>query len=610
MRYLLCLTLSFLLSATDTSMITPIKVTISPINLAQHQIEIQMTLPSGFLREGGTLALPTWTPGSYLVRDYAKFVDQVQTLKGESLVKVDKQQWKVPPHQGEMTIRYRVYGNIMSVRENYIDQSQAHLVGANTFLYAPSDFDRPYEISFKGFPSTWKVACGLVDSDGVVRASNYDLLVDSPIQLGTFRSHYWESQGTRFELAITGDHNGDENRLVRDFEKIVNETVKIFGSFPFKKYVFLLGFSPNSRGGLEHLQSTSLLSDPFRFDKEEGYYTLYQLAAHEFFHAWNVKRIKDVVLGPFDYSKENYTKLLWFHEGFTSYMEHQIVNRAGVVPWKYSIKQYENLWASVSQHPGRLNQSLEESSFDSWIRYYQPNEWTEVTSISYYDHGELTGWLMEAEIIEGSKGQKGLKDLFRELWMSHGAQGVGIIDADIQKAFEKISGKPSAPFWDQYIRRSGVPSPKTLASVFGLKFKFETTTDRLSQEEKKNPQIVERSKVYAGLRFQGESSGGTNIISSVAPGGPADQAGLSVGYEILFVNGCRTLNAGDVNKRISDSKVGATVKIIASHRGRQKAVDLTTTENPLRTLKIELDRNTSPEAQKNFENWSGHSFVP
>lgn len=162
-------------------------------------------------------------------------------------------------------------------------------------------------------------------------------------------------------------------------------------------------------GGLEHLQSTSLLSDPFRFDKEEGYYTLYQLVAHEFFHAWNVKRIKDVVLGPFDYSKENYTKLLWFHEGFTSYMEHQIVNRAGVVPWKYSIKQYENLWNLVAQHPGRLSQSLEESSFDTWIRYYQQNEWTEVSSISYYDHGELTGWLMEAEIVEGSKGQWGLK---------------------------------------------------------------------------------------------------------------------------------------------------------------------------------------------------------
>jgi len=136
MRYLLCLTLSFLLSATDTSMITPIKVTISPINLAQHQIEIQMTLPSGFLREGGTLALPTWTPGSYLVRDYAKFVDQVQTLKGESLVKVDKQQWKVPPHQGEMTIRYRVYGNIMSVRENYIDQSSPPCGGQYLFVCA------------------------------------------------------------------------------------------------------------------------------------------------------------------------------------------------------------------------------------------------------------------------------------------------------------------------------------------------------------------------------------------------------------------------------------------------------------------------------------------
>ncbi|GDX12424.1 peptidase M61 [Acidobacteriota bacterium] len=608
MRFFFYLTLGFLLSAADAPMLAPIKVTILPVNLAQHQIEVHLTLPSDLLNEGGTLALPAWTPGSYLIRDYAKFVDQVQILKGEPLVKVDKQQWKVPPHQGALTIRYRVYGNLMSVRENYIDESQAHLIGTNTFMYAPNHLERPYEISFKGFPASWKIACGLLDKEGVVRAANYDLLVDSPIQIGTFRSHQWESQGARFELAITGDHNGDESRLVRDIEKIVNETGKIFGNFPFKKYVFLLGFSPNTRGGLEHLQSTSLLSDPFRFDKEEGYYTLYQLVAHEFFHAWNVKRIKDVVLGPFDYSKENYTKLLWFHEGFTSYMEHQIVNRAGVVPWKYSIKQYENLWNLVAQHPGRLSQSLEESSFDTWIRYYQQNEWTEVSSISYYDHGELTGWLMEAEIVEGSKGQWGLKDLFRELWINHGTQG--ITDADIQKVYEKLSGKPSAPFWDQYIRRSSAPNSKTLASVFGLKFKFETPTDRLSEDEKKNLQIVERSKVYAGIRFQGESSGGTNIISSVIPGGPADQAGLSVGYEILFVNGWRTLSASEVNKRIADAKLGETVKIVASHRGRQKVLNLVVSENPLKSLKLEFAKSASPEAQKNFSDWSGHSFLP
>lgn len=608
MRHFFYLVLTSLLLASETPMLAPIKVTVLPINLAQHQIEIQMTLPSGFLNDGGTLALPSWTPGSYLVRDYAKFVDQVRIIGGDFLEKLDKQQWKVPPHQGALTIRYRVYGNIMSVRENYIDESQAHLIGANTFMYAPQNLDRPYEISFKGFPKSWKIACGLLNSEGTVQAPNYDLLVDSPIQLGTFRLHEWDSQGTRFKLAITGDHNGDESRLVRDIEKIANETGKIFGSFPFKNYVFLLGFSPNSRGGLEHLQSTSLLSDPFRFEKEEGYYTLYQLVAHEFFHAWNVKRIKDVVLGPFDYSKENYTKLLWFHEGFTSYMEHQIVNRAGVVPWKYSVKQYETLWSQVANHPGRANQTLEESSFDTWIRYYQPNEWTEVSSISYYDHGELTGWLMEGEIVEGSQGRWGLKDLFRELWMRNGTQGIS--DSDIQKVFEKLSGKPAGPFWDQYIRRSGPPNSRTLAAAFGLKFKFESPTDRLSQDERSNPQLIERSRVYTGLRFQGEASGGSNIISSVTPGGPADQAGLSVGYEILFVNGWRTLNGGEVQKRIADVRVGESVKIVAAHRGRQKEVTLVVSENPLKSLRLELDKHAPIEAQKNFSNWSGYPFSP
>ncbi len=605
-RYIFFLALGCILSATNSVMITPIKITVTPINLAQHQIEVELVIPNGLLNQGGTIAIPTWTPGSYLVRDYARFIDQVRIPSGGTLIKVDKQQWKVPPHEGALTIRYRVYGNLMTVRENYIDEFQAHLMGANTFMYVPGHLDLPYEIRFKGFPSTWKIACNLQDEDGVLRAPNYDLLVDSPIQLGTFRSHTWRSGDTQFELAVTGDHNGDENRFVKDFAKIANETKAIFGSFPFKKYIFLLGFSPNIRGGLEHLQSTSLLMDPFVFDKEEGYYALYELVAHEFFHAWNVKRIKDVVLGPFDYSQENYTKLLWFHEGFTSYMEHQIVNRAGVVPWKHSMKGYENLWNSVSQDPGRLSQNLEEASFDTWIRYYKQNEWTEVTSINYYAHGELTAWLMEGEIVDGSMGKRGLKDLFKELWNSRGTQG--ITDADVQKAYEKVSGKSASLFWDRYIRSSSAPDSKTLASVFGLIFKFQSPDERLSEDDKKNPQIVERSKIYSGIKFAVNTSGGTNIISSVFPGGPADQAGLSNGNEILFVNGWRTTNANEVNKRIAEVKVGTKIEIIASQRGRQKMIFLTAVVNNSKNLKLSFSKTASPEAQKNFSNWSGHPF--
>lgn len=581
-----------------------ISIIVRPLDLAQHQVQVELRLPDDATRKGATLALPAWTPGSYLVRDYARFVDRVEATDGAGkalpIAKVDKQSWKLPAASG-VTVRYRVYGNDLSVRTNHVDATHAHLVGAATYLYLEKDLGRPYEIRFEGFPQTWKVATALPEAKGVYRAPDYDTVVDSPVELGTFRTHRFHAMNADFELAITGEHNGDEARMASDAEKIVAATGNIFGGFPFQRYVFLLTFSPKTGGGLEHKASTSLLCDPLIFDKPEGYWRLSNLMAHEFFHAWNVKRLHDPVLGPFNYAEENYTKLLWFHEGFTSCMEHAIALRAGVVPWSSSAKAIGQGWTHLSQTPGRHEQSLEESSYDAWIRGYKPTEFSANSAIDYYGKGELVGLLMEADLRLATGGKAGLPDLFAKLWKERGEKGV--TDADIRKAYKELGGDPE-PFWNAYIRGRKELDGSLLERAFGLKLEAKAPWETLSAEEQKDPEAVRRAKAWTGLVF---GKDGTSI-QNVIPGSPADEAGLANPMEILAVNGWRVTSGAEVLARCADADPGGKAELVAVNRGRIFTTTLVVAENPTRTYTLMVDPSATDAQRAAFQAWTGQPF--
>ena len=582
-----------------------IQVTVRPLDLAQHQIEVTLRLPDDATKKGAVLALPAWTPGSYLVRDYARFVDRVEAKDGAGralpIEKRDKQSWTLPAATG-VTVSYRVYGNDLSVRTNHIDGAHAHLVGAATFLYLEQDLARPCEIRFEGFPADWKIATAMPLKDGAYAAKDYDTLVDSPVELGTFHLHRFHALNADFELAITGAHNGDEARMAADAEKIVIAAGNIFGGFPFERYVFLLTFSPKTGGGLEHKASTSLLCDPFIFDKPEGYWRLDTLMAHEFFHAWNVKRLHDPVLGPFNYAQENYTKLLWFHEGVTSYMEDVIALRAGVVPWSSVAKGIGSSWTQLSQTPGRLEQSLQESSFDAWIRQYKPTEFSGNSGVGYYEKGQLVGLLMEAALREATAGKAGMPELFARLWKEHGEKGV--TDADIRKAFRDISGQDPEPFWDAYIRGRKELNGAALERAFGLKLEAKAPWEALSPDDQKDPEAVRRAKAWTGLSFGPAGS----VIKNVIPGSPADAAGLANPMEILAVNGWRTATGAEVIARFADADPGGRVEVAAANRGRVFTTSLTVGENPTRTWSLNTDPAATDAQKAAFEAWTGQPF--
>jgi predicted metalloprotease with PDZ domain len=511
------------------------------------------------------------------------------------LEKLDKQRWALPASRGDLTVRYRVYANDLTVRTTHVDPTHAQVIPAATFLYLEGQLDRPVSVRFEGFPAGWKVASALPLKQDAYQARDYDTLVDSPFELGTFRTRGFKTGGTTFQLAFTGEHNGDEARITEATRKIVEAAGAIFGGFPFQRYLFLFTFAPGLRGGLEHRDCTSLISDSHAFDRQEGYHALHQLVAHEFFHAWNVKRLHDPALGPFDYSRENPTKMLWFHEGLTSYMEHVIVLRAGVVPWSHTAKELARCWSEQVQRPGRLEQSLEESSWDTWIRLYKPHEFSPNSSVSYYDKGELVGWLMDAALRDGSRGRAGLTDLFALLWERHGERG--LTDADVRAAFRQLSGQEPSPFWEAFISGRAELNADRIRRAFGLSMDEQAPWQRLSPEEQQDPVSLQRAKSWTGLVLTPNGP----VVQNVIPGSPAAKAGLSFGMELLAVDGWRTKTAAEAQRGLAQPGPGGRVRVLASDRGRLFEAEVPIAENPERSHRLLPDPGATAAQRAAFE---------
>lgn len=590
--------------------LAPIAVVVRPLDLAQHELQVELTLPAEAVKAGAVAAMAAWTPGSYLIRDYARFVDRVEAqAEGGAAyapAKLDKQRWRIAPSKTAVTLRYRLFANELSVRTNHADGGHAFLTGAAAFPGLEGQPQRPYDVRFEGFPQGWTVATALPLVRGAYRAADFDTLVDSPFELGELRLRRWESLGAKFEFAFQGAHNGDEARIAEGARKIVEEMGRLFGGFPFDRYVFLLTFSPKAGGGLEHRNSTALLGDPFMFDKADGYHRIFGLISHEFFHVWNVKRMRDPVLGPFDYGKESHSRLLWFHEGFTDYMDNLLAMRAGVMPWAFVAREWAQRWTENLQRPGRREQSVSEASFDAWTRHYKPTEFTPNSTVGYYDKGSLVGLMMDAQIRAGSGGKAGLPELFALLWKRIGDGP--LTDGAIRDAYRELSGQDPAPFWDAFVDGRAELDPTVVQQVAGLKFEAKAPWELLSPEEQKDPDAVLRAKAWTGLVFAPRGNGAdAPVVQNVLPESPAFRAGLSYGAEILAVDGWRTPTAAEAQRRLADACT-RSAEVLLQERGRVRAARVEVVENPTRTIRIVPDPAATEAQKEAFRAWTGQPF--
>lgn len=564
---------------------------------AQRWLELTMTVerPSGLRSD---LALPAWIPGSYLVRDFARSLDgpAVTALDGRPLPleRLDKQTWRVR-HGGKPFIaRWRVYADEPGVRTNNVDDRHATLNGAGLFLYLVGETDRPAELRFTRLPTGW-TAHGALPSAGPLtfRAASYDALVDAPFELGAPVVHAWDESGARIELVFSapGGSNADPERIARDLKPVVRAFAREMGGLPTARYVFLLLADERSDGGLEHADSTLMRVQRDMFVDDLAYRRVVHLAAHEFFHLWNVKRLRDAALVPYDYSRENYSRLLWFHEGLTETVENQVLVRAGVTSPTEYLRELAGAWTSYLQRPGRNHAPLSQLSVEAWIKQYKPSPAHHTTYVSYYEKGHLLGVCLDLELRLRSGGRGSLVGLFRRLMTSHGARGRGIAPADIVDAASAEAGGDMSEFFRRYVDGTEeLPLPELLTRV-GV-----DVVAAPAWEGEPSPLVARRRRSYSGITFNGAD------VTHVAPRSPAEQAGLMPGDEVIAVDG-RRVRGPEPAERLADHAPGAAVEIAFFRAGRLERRSLTIAEDPRKFYRFTPAATPRPDARAVRDGW-------
>ena len=433
---------------------------ITAINPAAHLFSIDLTISSPD-PEGQVIWLPVWIPGSYLIREFAR---NIVTIEAESngehipLRKLDKSSWQINPVSNPLTIRYVVYANDLSVRGAYLAADRGFFNGTSVFLAVKGRESLACEVEIvsPGL-ANWRVATTLCPirinqaAFGVYRAENYDELIDHPVEMADFSEVQFLACGVPHRVVISGRHEADLSRLAQDLQRICEYQIQFFGEpAPFKEFVFLTLAIGDGYGGLEHRSSTALIckrSDlPLAHETEikPGYLQFLGLCSHEYFHSWNVKRIKPAAYAPYDLKHENYSRLLWAFEGITSYYDDLTLVRTGLISPQTYLDLLSQTITSVERGGGRLLQNLEDASFDAWVKYYRPDENSPNVLVSYYAKGALFALCLDLTIRRESSGTKSLDDVMRALWLKYGLsfdiQQQGIAEDEWELLAQQITG--------------------------------------------------------------------------------------------------------------------------------------------------------------------------
>jgi len=525
-----------------------IAFTVSMLKPHTHLLDVEVRVKRRAAAEAPqaeVLVMPVWTPGSYLIREFERHVQDFVAVDANGGVlqweKINKNSWRIATNGSrDWRATYRVYANELSVRTSQLNSDHAFWNNAALLMYLEGFLKSPSTLQILA-PQPWRVATGLPPAPGpknTFRAENFDILYDSPVEVSSFKTLSFDVKGVPHRIVIDGDGNYDPERVRRDVQKIVEASIELMGGeIPYKDYTFILHLRADTGGGLEHLNSTALGFRRFNFKPETGYRSFLGLVAHEFYHLWNVKRIRPDTLGPFDYTKENYTKLLWVAEGITSYYQGIILRRAGLITDKEFLVAAAKSFQDLQKIPGRKVMSAEEASFDSWIKYYRPDENSVNSQVDYYDKGSIVGLLLDLEIRKLSKGTKSLDDVMRYLYTEFYKKDRNYTPADFQKASELMAGASLEDFFAKYVR--GREELDYNASLAAAGLRLETTGATGTQKP------VETAYLGADLVQEGDRL----LVSRVYAGSPAYEQGLNTGDQIVALDNRR------VTKEFFDARI-------------------------------------------------------
>jgi predicted metalloprotease with PDZ domain len=564
-----------------------------------HLFEVTITV-DGWTEPRLDLVMPSWTPGSYMIREYARHVQDFSvTSDGHPArwEKTAKDAWRVEtPLGGRLRITYRVYAHDLTVRTCHLDGTHGFANGAAVFLFIPGRTGEPITLEV-AVPQRWQVATGLEPlggGNGIFRfkARDYDELVDGPVECGTHRVLEFTVDDVPHRIALWGHGNEDEMRLCEDTRAIVSAQRDFFGGLPYKRYTFIHHLA-SGRGGLEHRNSAVFLVDRFGFRPRASYERFLELVSHELFHVWNVKRIRPRPLGPFDYRRENHTRQLWTMEGVTSYYEKRFVAAAGLYGKDRYLERLADEIAALASVPGRALQSLEESSFDAWIKFYRPDENSGNVGVSYYQKGALVAMMLDLEIRALTARKKCLDDVVRHLAHQATLDDAGFAEPDgYLAAVESVAGDHSGAFKKFFERWVAGTEELDYSHALGLAGLTLAWNRPASKDGER-----------AGwLGVATRTDGHALVVSSVRSDGPAEAAGLYAGDELLALDGIR-LDAGRLAARLAERSPGTTVKATVFRRDELLEIPVTLGEPPAESVSIVPAEGATPAQAALREAW-------
>ncbi len=585
---------------------------ILPTDPAAHLFEVRLEIERP--ESGMRFMLPAWIPGSYMIREFARNIVRISAQADGAiapLAKLDKHSWALGViAKGTQRLRlvYSVYAWDLSVRCAHLDATHGFFNGTQVFLRVEGRETAKHRVRIlpPAGVRDWTVATALRTASGMgaakrhgfgwYEADDYDELIDHPVEMGRLSWGRFEVRGVPHEFAINGRHDCDMERLTADLAKICEQQCAVFGDAPppFERYVFLTTVVGDGYGGLEHRASTALLAAradlPYKGMRTstEGYRSFLGLCSHEYFHAWNIKRIKPAAFVPYALQEENYTRLLWLFEGFTSYYDDLALVRAGVIGEGEYFDLLAKTLGAVRRGGGRLLQSVAESSFDAWIKYYRQDENAPNAIVSYYTKGSLVALALDLRLRTKTQGQRTLDDVMRLLWARHGQTGVGVAEDGVAGLIAEATGVDVRRLLTEATEGVGdLPLAKLLHGVaVKLAWKAES----------------ELPFIGAKLGSEGESV----KLVTVTNGGPAHRAGLSAGDLLIAADGLR-LKAGGLEKLLARHAAGESLHLHAFRRDELFETDLVLAAAEATTAMLLPEKRARTEAVRLKQAWLNQS---
>ncbi|MDE2209242.1 MAG: M61 family metallopeptidase [Betaproteobacteria bacterium] len=593
---------------------------IRPLDPRAHVFEVCCTVDAPD-PAGQRFRLPAWIPGSYLIREFSRqFVAVRAEAAGRPVAirKEAKDRWRADPTQAPLTVIATVHAFDVSVRTAYLDATRGYFNGACVFL-CPEGFEAApctVDILPPEGPefAHWRVATTLPSGGappqgfGRYRAADYDELIDHPVELGEFMLASFAAGAVPHQVALTGRHDADVERMTRDLGRVCQWHNDLFGGrpasrAPFDRYLFLVTVLGSGHGGLEHRTSASLLCSrselPRRGHTEvsDDYLTFLGLASHEYFHAWNVKRIKPAAFTPYDLARENYTRQLWAFEGITSYYDDLALLKSGVIDPPRYLELLGRAISTVLRTPGRRVQSVGDSSFDAWIKFYRQDENSPNAVVSYYAKGSLVALALDLTLRSG--GRASLDDVMRALWNRHGRTGTGVTENGLQSIAEELAGVGLGDFFGRYVDGTDDLPLAALLDAFGIDLHLrpaDGTKDR-------------GGKPASGplpACWLGASANGDMQLRHVFSGGPAERAGLAPQDTLVALDGLKA-SAAALEALLATRAPGDRVEVHAFRRDELFAVEVELETAPADTCHLTLRAEVSAQTAALRGAWLGSS---